>query len=245
MRVAAIYDIHGNLPALEAVLAEIRRVDVDHIVVGGDVILGPMSREALACLLDLDTPTSFIKGNCEVAVLAAMAGENPAVPAQVLETLRWTAAELGPNHRKILASWPGTTQLNVPDLGEVLFCHGTPRDENEIFTSLTTEDLIAPAFTGLGAITVVCGHTHMQFDRMIGTTRVVNAGSVGMAFGRTGADWLLLGPDIQLRHTPYDLKAAARRIEATNYPQAKEFAQQYVLNSPSEKDMLAAYSRER
>ena len=90
---------------------------------------------------------------------------------------------------------------------------------------------------------VVCGRTHMQFDRTIGRTRVVNAGSVGMPFGKPGAYWLLLGPDVELRHTRYDLAKAAKRIRATSYPQAQEFADHNVLQPPSEKEMLGALSK--
>jgi diadenosine tetraphosphatase ApaH/serine/threonine PP2A family protein phosphatase len=92
---------------------------------------------------------------------------------------------------------------------------------------------------------VVCGHTHMQFDRMIGTTRVVNAGSVGMPFGEPGAYWLLLGPDVELRHTSYDLKRAAERIRQTDYPQAEDFAARYVLQPPSEGEMLEVFTNRR
>ena len=91
----------------------------------------------------------------------------------------------------------------------MLFCHATPRNDNEIFTRLTPEEHLLPIFARLNADIVVLGHTHMQFDRMVGTVRVVNAGSVGMSFGEPGADWLLLGPDVQLRHTRYDLAKAA------------------------------------
>jgi diadenosine tetraphosphatase ApaH/serine/threonine PP2A family protein phosphatase len=90
---------------------------------------------------------------------------------------------------------------------------------------------------------VVCGHTHMQFDRAVGTVRVVNAGSVGMPFSGPGADWLLLGPGIQLRHTEYDLAKAAQRIRETQYPQAGDFADNNVLTTPSEPAMLEAYGR--
>ena len=82
----------------------------------------------------------------------------------------------------------------------------------------------------------------MQFDRTIGGIRVVNAGSVGMPFGEPGADWLLLGPDVQLRHTPYDLASAAESIRTTTYPQAEDFAAQYVLQPPSEATMLGAFA---
>jgi diadenosine tetraphosphatase ApaH/serine/threonine PP2A family protein phosphatase len=118
----------------------------------------------------------------------------------------------------------------------------TPRNEDECFTRLTPEDRLLPIFEGLNATVVVCGHTHMQFDRMIGETRVVNAGSVGMPFGEPGADWLLLGPDVQLRHTSYDLAKAAEGIRETDYPQAKDFAARYVLQPPSAEEMLAVFT---
>src|SRR4029077_18235739 len=122
-----------------------------------------------------------------------------------------------------IARWPLTVTLRVPPLGEVLFCHATPRNENEIFTKLTREARMLEIFGGVTAALVVCGHTHMPFDRSAGAVRVVNAGSVGMPFGATGADWLLLGPGVEFRHTTYDLDRAATRIRATAYPKAEEF----------------------
>jgi predicted phosphodiesterase len=77
MRLAALYDIHGNLPALEAVLQELHQAEVDQVVVGGDVVPGPLPRETLACLLHFAIPVQFIHGNGEVAVLQDMAGEEP------------------------------------------------------------------------------------------------------------------------------------------------------------------------
>lgn len=244
MRIAALYDIHGNLPALEAVLQEIRQAEVDHVVVGGDVVPGPMPRETLACLLDIGIPAQFIYGNGEVAVLEQMTCREPtAVPEQYRPIIRWTAQQLQPEHERLLAGWPKTLSVQIPGLGEVLFCHATPRNENECFTRLTPEHRLLTIFEGLDASVVVCGHTHMQFDRRIGRIRVVNAGSVGMLFGKSGADWLLLGPDIQLRHTSYDLTKAAERIRETSYPQAQDFAERYVLRSPSEEEMLNLFSR--
>jgi putative phosphoesterase len=243
MRVAALYDIHGNLPALEAVLQEIRQAEVEHVVVGGDVLPGPMPCETLACLLDLDIPVQLIRGNGDREVLAHKAGvESGAVPESFREVMRWSAEQLQPEHERWLASWPETLRVEIEGLGEVLFCHATPRSDTEIFTRLTPEDRILPAFEGLDVPLVVCGHTHMQFDRTIGGVRVVNAGSVGMPFGRPGADWLLLGPDVQLRHTAYDLERAAKRVRATKYPQAQEFAARNVLQPPSEREILEAFS---
>ena len=244
MRVAAIYDIHANLPALEAVLQDIRQAEVDRVVVGGDVLPGPMPREALTCLLDLDMPVQFIQGNCEVAVLAEMAGTDPgALPEQAREAVRWTAQQLHPECERLLASWPKTLRLAIRGLGEVLFCHATPRSATECFTRLTPEERLTSAFEGLDVPVVICGHTHMQFDRTIGRIRVVNAGSVAMPFGEPGAYWLLLGPDVQLRHTPYDLTKAAERIRDTKYPQAQDFAARNVLQSPSEGETLEAFTR--
>jgi putative phosphoesterase len=238
MRVAALYDIHGNLPALEAVLAEVRRAEVDLVVVGGDVLPGPMPQGTLACLRDLEIPVRYLQGNGDRAVLEEKAGVDPAVPESVRDALRWVAGQLDAEQERLLASWPKTLRVEIPGLGEVLFCHATPRNDTELFTRLTPEDRLRPVFAGVEAPLVVCGHTHMQFDRTIGRIRVVNAGSVGMPFGEPGADWLLLGPDVELRHTRYDLDQAAERIRGTDYPQAEEFAARDVLQPRSETEML-------
>jgi len=241
--VAAIYDIHGNLPALEAVCADVRHAGADLVVVGGDVLPGPMPRETMACLLNLDVPVRFIHGNGDREVLAARRGiETGAVPERFREAMRWNAAQLRPGDEDLLAGWPSTLAIQVDGLGEVLFCHATPRNDTEIFTRLTPDERLLPIFAAVDAPVVVCGHTHMQFDRTIGRTRVINAGSVGMPFGEPGAYWLLLGPGVQFRHTPYDLAAAAERIRATAYPQAEEFAARHVLRPPSEAEILAAYA---
>lgn len=205
MRVAAIYDIHANLPALEAVLEDIRQAQVDQIVVGGDVVPGPMCRETMACLLSLELPTLFIQGNGDREVVAQMTGIETdwfrTAPERWREPVRSSAQQLNAEHAQLLTSWPKTLSLEIPRVGEVLFCHATPRNDTEMFTRLTPEAALLPVFAGVDAPVVVCGHTHMQFDRMVGKTRVVNAGSVGMPFGEPGAYWLLLGPDVQLRHT--------------------------------------------
>ncbi|MCI0698042.1 metallophosphoesterase family protein [candidate division KSB1 bacterium] len=204
MRVAAIYDIHGNLPALEAVLQDIRQTEVDHVVVGGDVVPGPMPRETLACLLDLDIPVQFIQGNGEREGLAQMAGtETGAVPEQFRGIVRWAAQQLHPEHERLLASWPKTLWVEIRGLGEVLFCHATPRSDTEVFTRLTPEDRLLPIFEGVNVPVVICGHTHMQFDRTIGRIRVVNAGSVGMPFGE---------PEEVQYYYPFPLKPSSEAV---------------------------------
>ena len=245
MRVAALCDIHGNLDALDAVLQEIRRARVDHVVVGGDVLPGPMPRETLTCLLDLDIPAQFIHGNGDRVVLAQMTGRDISeVPERYREVIRWTAQQLHPEHERVLASWPATCRVDIPALGDVLFCHATPRNDTEIFTRLTPEERLVPVFAGVNVPIVVCGHTHMQFDRNVGSVRVVNAGSVGMPFAQPpGAYWLLLGPDVQLRHTAYDFQRTADRMRATNYPLAEELALRYVLDPPSEAETLERFAQ--
>ncbi len=253
-RVAALYDVHGNLPALEAVLEEVRREDVDHVVVGGDVLPGPLPRECLGCLLELGLPTDFVHGNGELAVLGQIAGAKTgsvtywgttsgARPSDdVVEVNRWTAAQLDAGLETVLARWPKTVRLEIAGLGSVLFCHSTPRSETEAFTRRTDESRLLPLFEPLGVDLVVCGHTHMQFDRRVGSARVVNAGSVGMPFGEPGAYWLVLGTDVELRKTSYDLDDAAQRIRRTAYPQAEDFAARSVLSPPSEEAMLTAFA---
>jgi Icc-related predicted phosphoesterase len=247
MPVAAVYDIHGNLPALQAVLGEIRCEDVDQVVIGGDALPGPMPVECLELLTTLEIPTHFIMGNGDREVLARMRGVETnwykTARPEWREPIDWTAEQLRPEHEKMFANWPSTLSLPVDGLGEVLFCHATPRNDTDIFTKLTAEERLRAVFAGVKEELVICGHTHMQFDRRVGKTRVVNAGSLGMPFGKTGAAWLMLGPGIELRHTDYDLQLAAEWILRTSYPQAEEFVEKYVLNAPSEEHILQAYSK--
>jgi predicted phosphodiesterase len=253
MRVAALYDIHGNLPALEAVLEELRQADVDQIVVGGDVVPGPMPRETLQRLFDLDIPVHFLHGNGELAMLAMLAAPHEdavtywgttsggPLPERYRPLYRWTAQQLQPDYQPVLARWPKTLRLEIEGLGSVLFCHATPRSETELFTRLTPAERLAPLLDPLEVSVVVCGHTHMQFDRQVGRTLVVNAGSIGEPYGESGAYWLILGSDIELRHTHYDLALAAERIVATAYPGTQEFVQG-MLHPPSESDMLELFT---
>lgn len=239
MRIAALYDIHGNLPALQAVLAEVIEVGVDQIVVGGDVIPGPMSTECLELLATLELPVQYIRGNGESGVLEARGGKAPEnLPEPIREVLRWVADTLTDDQAVLVAGWPLTAEIEASGLGPVLFCHATPRDDNEIFTRITPEERVAAAFADAGERRViVCGHTHMQFEREVGGRRIVNAGSVGMPFEDPGAYWLLLGPEVERRRTSYDLDEAARRIRKTAYPQREEFAAQNVLDPPRREAM--------
>lgn len=244
LHVAAIYDIHGNLPALEAVLDEVAAARVDAIVVGGDVLPGPMPKECLDRLFDLGLPTYFIHGNGESAALQVLRGEIPEkVPEAFRPAVQWSAEQLPDEYRHAIARWPLTFRLSIDGLGEVLFCHATSRNDTELITRLSPDERLREVFPGFKNIVAVCGHTHMQFDRTVDSLRVVNAGSVGMPFGEPGAHWLLLGPDVQLKRTSYDLLAAAERLRASGFPDVSTFVERQVLNRPSEEQILAAYSK--
>jgi len=225
MRIAAIYDIHGNLPALEAVLAEIEREAPELIVVGGDVAAGPMPRQTIERLMALGDRAHFVRGNADrEMVLALDTGErSAALPPAAMEQFTWSVGQLNRQHRDFLASFTPPVTFAVDGLGDVVFCHGSPRDEDEIVTAITSDERLARIVADVSQQIVVCGHTHMQFDRRSGAVRVVNAGSVGMPYGDPGAHWVMLGPDVSLRRTEYDFDAAAEIIRSGGAPWAEEF----------------------
>jgi putative phosphoesterase len=231
MTVAALYDVHGNLPALEAVLAE---VEADRILCGGDLVAGPMPVECLERLRGLGA--TFIRGNTDRAVMQGGEGEDP-----WSEQLRWVGEQLNEDQRDFVRSWPHPLSLDVEGLGPVLFCHGSPRSDEEILTAITPPKRLDPILDGVREEVVVCGHTHVQFERRVGDTLLVNAGSVGMPYeGETGiASWALLGPDVELRRSRYDPEAAADAIRATGYPEADAFVVEYVLSAYSAEEATA------
>lgn len=243
MPVACLYDIHGNLPALEAVLEDVRRSGADHVVVGGDVLPGPMPRECLALLRSLDIPAEYIIGNGDRETVTAMqGGVSDAVPEYFRDAMHWNASQLTPADAEAIRKWPLTRRLHVGGIGDVIFCHATPRNDTEIFTRATSDATLLQIFEPLGVHAVVCGHTHMQHERTVGTTRIINAGSIGASFQGAGAYWVLLGPTVQLRRTYYDVDRAAARVRATAYPQAEQFAATSILQPPSEEATLKLFA---
>ena len=205
MRVAALYDVHGNLPALQPVLAEVEHEEVDAIVLGGDCIHGPQPLETLRRLQALGDRALWIRGNTD-RLIAEEAGS---------DTLHaWVAERLGPERVAFLEALPLTHELDVDSLGRVLFCHAIPRDDEVIVTPLTPDERLAAILEGVEADVVVAGHTHMQQDRMVNGIRWVNAGSVGLPYeDDIKAFWALLGPDVELRRTPFDVEATIRAFE--------------------------------
>jgi putative phosphoesterase len=237
VRVAVLSDVHGNLPALEAVLGEVALEGVDAVVCGGDVVGGAFSAEVLDRLAALPD-IRFVRGNGDRTVL-----EGTDEFGVDWENER---DRLGEERLALIASWPLTAELELDDLGRTLFCHAVPSADEPIFTRITPDDDVVTLLGDVGADLLVCGHTHVQFDRVLPTgLRVVNAGSVGMPYeGRQGAFWALLGGEVELRRTHYDVEAAARAIReaggAVNEQQAG-----YLVEPPDPDEVSAFFESRR
>jgi predicted phosphodiesterase len=231
VRVAALYDIHGNDAALAAVLAELEALEVDLIVAGGDVAGGPFPRRAVDAVRALGDRAVAIRGNGERELVEARlrldAGSARIDPDDVWSSrTHWAAGVLDQERLDWMRALPPFASVDVDGLGEVLFCHASPRSDEEIVTPLSPESRIAPMLAGVSQRTVVLGHTHMQFDRAVAGARLVNAGSVGLPYeGRAAAYWALLGPGVELRSTRYDVTVTCARIRETGMPEAAEYAE--------------------
>ena len=205
--VAALYDIHGNLAALDAVLAEVP--DDATILVGGDICAGgEQPSETLARLRGLGDRVAWLRGNADRELHP---DEDGLAPADFLAKAR---SQLSGEEIEFLHELPPTQRI-----GDVLYCHASPRNDLDIFTERTPGERIAFLFAGLDAATVVCGHSHTQFDRTVAGVRVVNAGSVGMPYeDEPGAYWLL---DLVHQRTPYD----GAELKATREEALTEFTE--------------------
>jgi putative phosphoesterase len=229
MRVAVFSDIHGNLPALEAVLADVEREGVDAIVVAGDSVSGPWPAEVFDRLEAVHA--RIVRGNADR--LEEVRGFDSDQGA-------WNEERLGAHRLATVAGWPLTLELKVDGLGTVLVCHSTPVSDEPIYTQLTPDEEVIATLGPVDADVLVCGHTHMQYERALSSgLRVVNPGSVGMPYeGRRGAFWGLLGPDVEFRHTEYDVEKAVSAIRALGAPVQEERLE--LLVDPPAPDVAAA-----
>lgn len=246
MRVAVLSDVHGNLPALEAVLGEVEAAGVDAIVLPGDMTIGPLQAETLEVLASLGERVVWVRGNCERNLVEVFDGTYATTGAAHEAGTIWCGRQLTREWRDRLAALPLTVSLDVDGLGPVLFCHATARDDEEIVLVDSPMEWFADGFAGVEEATVVCGHTHMPFDRLAGGRRFVNPGSVGMPYGPPGAAayWALLGPEVTLRRTAYDAAAAAERMQPSAWPGTAEFVDENVLNGPpSDAEALALFTQ--
>ena len=249
--VAAISDIHGNIHALDAVLAEIDRLSPDLIVVCGDVASGPFPRETLDRLMALGGRARFVRGNADRELVFAFDSRLPFDPAEQ-DPARlfssWAAQDITAEQRDFLAAFEDRIPLQVTGLGRALFCHASPRNDEEIITAFTPEPVLRRLLAGLADIDlVVIGHTHHQFDRTVsgvrpGSIRLANAGSLGMPYeGQPGAYWALLGPGVEPLRTPYDAASAAREALAAGYPDPSY--PETLLTPPSPAEVAAYFEQ--
>lgn len=243
-RIAVLADVHCVLPALAAVLAEPDVVAADLVVLAGDVAVGPQPLETLALLDSLGERVVWVRGNCErITVDLARAG----APGETMAA--WGARKLPPEQVERMARLPRSVTLDVRGLGEVLVCHATPRDDEEIVLVDSAPARWAEVLAGVPdrVRTVVLGHTHMPYLRLVDRRTVVNPGSVGMPYGTAGAHWALLGGPsgaaIQLRRTEFDAVAAAESLVAgSDFPYMREFVADYLLANRSDVEALAEYA---
>jgi predicted phosphodiesterase len=244
VRVAALYDIHGNLPALRAVLADIAPEGVEVVVIGGDVAAGPLPRETIEQVIALGPRARCVRGNADREVVDAYdrgrrTAEEESGPAE--RTAAFAAAQISLAQRDFLADFPTTVVLDINGLGPTVFCHGSPRSDTEIITTATSDERLSEILFGVSEAVVVGGHTHRQFDRRVGDRRFINAGSVGSPYeGRAGAYWALLGPDVSFRRTVYDVTDAAEQLRATGFPDLDEMLRE-SLTDPVDPDEVAAF----
>lgn len=241
-QVAVLSDVHGVLPVLEAVLDEPDVRSADLVVVTGDHAAGPQPVEVLDRLVAMGDRVLLVRGNADRDMVALARGEQIEVPDNVV---RWAAAQLRADQVALLSDLPHPLTVDIDGFGPVLFCHGTPRDDEEVVLVDSRMQRWQDVFSELPQVvrTVVCGHTHMPFVRLVDRRMVVNSGSVGMPYGCPGGSWALLDHGgVTLRHTPVDIDhAIARVIAESTFPDREEWAEFFLRATASDAEALTTF----
>lgn len=242
MRIAVLSDIHGVLPALEAVLAEPDVAAADLLVLTGDMAAGPQPVETLDLLVSLGERALWVNGNADRELVEVAHGKPSAYPIS-----QWAGERLREDQVELLASLPAARELELGALGATLFVHATPRRDDEMILVDSSLDRWAEVLDGVTADTVVLGNTHMPFVRLVDRRLVVNPGSIGMPYGTAGAHWALLDADsgaVTLRRTPFDAHAAAARIvEESGFADAAGWVADYITGIHSDAEALLAFGK--
>lgn len=243
MTVVVISDIHGVLPALDAVLDEpaVRHADV--IVALGDIAAGPQPNEVMQRLLSLGNRVSWIIGNADREMVELRQGSRESIPDTIAE---WAAGVLTQEHINILGCLPQTFDLNVEGLGPTTFCHATSRSDDEVVLVDSRYQRWDEVFAAIEPQiqTIVCGHTHMPFIRLWRGRLVVNPGSVGMPYGRSGPHWALLGPGVSLMRSAMDLDRACKLIcEMSEFPGIDKWTNYFIRGLASDEDVMELFGR--
>jgi predicted phosphodiesterase len=240
--VAVLSDIHGVLPALDAVLAEPDVVGAERIVLTGDIAAGPQPTAVLDRLLELGNRVTWVRGNADRELVQLASGADIPVPDEISP---WAAGRLSPDHIDVLARLRHPVTLDLDGFGPVLFCHGSPRDDAEVVLVDTRLERWAEVLADVPAdvTTVVCGHTHMPFARLAHRKQIINPGSIGMPYGRVGAHWALLRDGIvSLRRTDFDIASACAAIgEQSSFPGVAGWAEYFLNARASDGEALTAF----
>jgi len=240
--VAVLSDIHGVLPALNAVLAEPDVVAAERIVLTGDIAAGPQPAAVLDTLLALGDRVTWVRGNADRELVELAAGAEVAVPDEISH---WAARQLSADHIDWLARLPYPVTLDLDGFGPVIFCHGTPRDDAEVVLVDTRLERWADVLADVPAevTTVVCGHTHMPFMRLAQRKQIINPGSVGMPYGQPGAHWALLSQgSVSLRRTVFDVAQACTEIgDQSAFPGAAEWSDYFLFARASDSEALRVF----
>jgi putative phosphoesterase len=240
--VAVLSDIHGVLPALDAILAEPAVEAAERIVLTGDIAAGPLPVHTLDRLRDLGEKVVWVRGNADRELVRLARGGTTTIPDPIAP---WAAAQLRPDQVDLLDGLPHPVTLELAGFGDVVFCHGTPRDDDEVVLVDTRlgqwEDVLEqlPDQTS----TVVCGHTHMPYTRLAHRRLIVNPGSVGMPYGRPGAHWALLSQGaVTLRRTAFDIERARADIRRlSTYDGVDEWTDYYLNARASDAEAIAVF----
>jgi len=227
MNIAALYDIHGNATALKSVLDELlSKYHVDEVIIGGDLVWGPEPREVMEILMNYKDQFVFIKGNADREVAYRYDTDNN-LPEFVAIMNHWCADQLTTDQIDFLKGLQDSYQIK-----DYLFVHGSPRSDEEPIRNDTPKEEILPMIESTYENTIICGHTHIQFDRQIDNKRIVNAGSIGLQSNASGACWLMVSDHlIEFKVTEYDIKKAYKKILDSNCPYKEDFAE-HILHPP-------------
>lgn len=243
--VAVLSDIHGMLVPLERVLAEPEVESADMVVVTGDHLWGPQPTEVVDRLLALGDRAVLVRGNADREILQMSCGQDVGLQDDPVSV--WGASVLRADHRDLLHRMPEQVTVDIEGFGPTRFCHATPRDDEEVvLVDSRLErwiEVLEPLAADVDA--VVCGHTHMPYFRLAAGRAVINSGSVGLPYGRAGAQWALMqNGGVTFRRTLVDeAELVGRTARESLMPDVETWLEEYVRRPASDAEVLEQFGR--
>jgi predicted phosphodiesterase len=241
MRVGLIADIHGNLLALDAVLAELAAEGVDEIVCLGDVAVGPQTAEALERIAEI--PCRTVLGNWDKYVVDGFPSPRSELERKFIEMGEWWSEQLGSEHRDVIRGFEQVVEVALTPATKLLAFHGSPRSLEDGILSTTPDDEVERMLVGFHAPLMVAGHTHFAMARQHGSGLLVNPGSVGLPFSRLAPVMRMLPCtqyavvsaeddrfSVELRRSSFDAAALVRLIRETGVPHGEWWADLWTID---------------